>query len=111
MADPSTTGDCQRRSVIDSAFYDSREQRDWLIDRNGESTGELLCLLEQTHERMFLDVFVDRTASTMDDTRRRYEAVEDIATILKDRGILPSKFDGYVLDPENLPWKTSPTSL
>lgn len=95
---------------MESAFFNEGEQYEWMFDRHGESTEELMSLFRQVHERLFHDTFIDPRGVLPEDNQRDYEALEDIATILKDRGCLPEEFNGYVLDVDELPWKKSLTS-
>lgn len=114
MADTSTTGDRKRRSVIKSEFFTDDQQLEWLEKQNAYFNEELIDLLEYTHKILFHNVFIAPKTSegAKEDNRRRNEALEDVATILKGRGALPPEFEAYALDPQELPWKpqTLPTS-
>lgn len=112
MADTSTAGDRKRRSVTESEFFTDVEQLKWLGKQNTLPNGDLIRLLEMFHRQLFHSVFIAPQTSEggKEDNRRRNEAVEDLATILKSRGALPPEFEAYALDPQELPWKRFPTS-
>ena len=93
-----------------SAFFEEGDQREWMFDCHGESTERLMGRFRRIHERLFHDTFIAPRGVLPEDSQRRYEALEDIATILKDRGRLPEKFSEYALDVDELPWKKSLTS-
>lgn len=107
MADPSTTGDRKWRSVIKSEFFSDVEQLEWLERQNALPNEELLETLKLIHKYLFHNVFItpQTSESGKEDNRRRNEAIEDLATILESRGALPPEFGGYVLNPQELPWK------
>lgn len=107
MADTSTTGNRKRRSVNKSEFYSDVAQREWLELHNDSSDKDLLEDLKMVHARLFHDVFIVPQTSEHGkaDNRRRNEVVEDLATILKSRGVLPPEFEAYALGPQDLPWK------
>ena len=107
MADTSTTGDRKRRSVIESEFFSNVEQLEWLERQNALPNEKLLEILKSTHKNLFHNVFiVPKTSEKGEENNRRCnEAIEDIATILESRGALPPEFGGYVLNPQELPWK------
>lgn len=109
MADTSTTGDRKRRSVTKSEFFTDADQLEWLKKRNAHSNEYLIENLKRVHARLFHGVFIVPQTSEHGkaDNRRRNEALEDIATILEDRGALPPEFEAYALDPQELPWKKS----
>lgn len=113
MADTSTTGDRKRRSVTKSEFFTDADQLEWLKKLNAHSNERLIEDLKGVHARLFHDVFVVPQTSEhgREANRRRNEAIEDIATILKGRGALPPQFKAYALDPQELPWiQNSPIS-
>ena len=93
-----------------SASFDEVDQHTWMIDLHGQSTEELMSTFRQVHERLFHDTFIDPRGVPPENSQRRYEALEDIATILKERGCLPEEFEAYALDVDELPWKKSLTS-
>lgn len=112
MADTSTTGNRKRRSVTKSEFFTDVKQLEWLEKQNTIPSEALIGTLKMVHARLFHDVFIapQTSESGKEDNRRRNEAVEDLATILKSRGVLPPEFEDYALDPQELPWKKSLTS-
>ena len=93
-----------------SAFFNEGRQRKWMYDRHDQPTEELMSMFRRVHERLFHNIFINPKGVLPEDNQRRYETLEDIATILKDRGHLPEKFNGYALDVDELPWKKSLTS-
>lgn len=97
-----------------SEFFTDADQLEWLEKHNAHSNGDLIEQLEVIHKNLFHDVFIDPQTSENGkvENRRRNEAVEDIATILKSRDALPPEFEAYALDPQELPWKPQilPTS-
>lgn len=90
---------------MESAFFTKDEQHRWLFARHGESSEELMNRFRQTHKRLFHDTFINSRGVPPEGNQCRYEHLEDIATILKDRGRLPEKFSEYALDVDELPWK------
>ena len=93
-----------------SAFFNEGRQRKWMYDRHGETTERLMIMFLRIHERLFHDTLINPKGVSPEDNQRHHEALEDLATILKDRGCLPEKFSEYALDVDELPWKKSLTS-
>lgn len=93
-----------------SAFYSEDKQCKWLFDRHLAPIEELVSMFLREHARLFHDIFINPRGVSPEDNQCRHEALEDMATVLKDRGCLPEKFNEYALDVDELPWKKSLTS-
>ena len=107
MAGTGTTGDRQRRSVMESTFYSGGQQHRWLFAQHGASSEELMSTFRNIHRQLFHDTFINPRGASPEDNQCQYEALEEIATILKDRGCLPEEFSEYALNVDELPWKKS----
>ena len=95
---------------MESAFLSEGRQYEWISDHHCRSTGYLMDTFHRTHEQLFHDTFIAPSGVPSKNNQNLYEALEDIATILKDRGRLPEKFNEYALNVDELPWKKSLTS-
>lgn len=107
------------RKVYESDFLDAIGQRDYLEKQRCYSTSDLVYHLKAVHNTI-ADVLFRRTDENMDEARRsytlrqRYEALQDMSTVLKERNELPNEFEPFVLNIDELPWNrhgtTDPTS-
>lgn len=106
------------RKIYESDFLDSFHQQDYLEKQRGCTTGELVHFLKRLHSAI-TDILFRKTDADIDEERRsytlrqRYEALQDVATVLKERNKLPSEFEPFALNVDELPWNcygtTNPT--
>lgn len=106
------------RKVYESDFLDAIGQRDYLEKRRSDTTSELIYRLKAVHNTIN-NILFRKTDKDMGEGRRSYtlrqpyEALQDLATILKERNKLPSEFEPFALNVDELPWNcygtTNPT--
>ena len=103
------------RKVYESDFLDAIGQRDYLEKQRCYSTSALVYHLKAVHNTI-ADVLFRRTDANMDEARRsytlrqRYEALQDMSTVLKERGELPNEFEPFALNTDELPWNRHRTT-
>lgn len=107
------------RKVYESDFLNAVEQRDYLERQRCSSTSDLVYHVQVMHDTI-ADILFRRTDENMDEERRsytlheRYETLQDISTVLKERDELPNEFEPFVLNIDELPWNrhgtTDPTT-
>ena len=97
------------RKVYESDFLNAVEQRAYLEGQRCSSTSDLVYHIQIVHD-MIVDILFRRTDENMDEERRsytlrqRYEALQDISTVLKERDELPNEFEPFALNIDELPW-------
>lgn len=97
------------RKIYESDFLNSFHQQDFLEKQRRYTTGELVHFLKSLHSaitdtlsrRIDAHVNEERRSHTL---RQRYEALQDVATVLKERNKLPSEFEPFALNVDELPW-------
>ena len=106
------------RKVYESDFLNAIEQRNYLEKQRSYTTSELIYHLKAVHNTINNILFRKTDKDTNEERRsytlrQRYEALQDTATILKERNELPNEFEPFVLSIDELPWNcygtTNPT--
>lgn len=97
------------RKVYESEFLTLHGQRQYLLSRQHDSVQTSLYALEHTHRGITRLLFkpesdLHEEKERIKALRSRYETVQDLATILKDRDALPVEFESFVLNTQDLPW-------
>ncbi len=103
------------RKVYESDFLDAIGQRKYLETQRCFPTSALVYHLKAVHNTI-ADVLFRRTYGNIDEKRksdtlrRRYEALQDMSTVLKERNELPNEFEPFVLNIDELPWNRHGTT-
>ncbi len=103
------------RKIYESDFLDSFRQQDFLEKQRRHTTGELVHFLNSLHSAI-TDILFRKIDANIDEEirsytlRQRYEALQDVATVLKERNELPNEFEPFVLNIDELPWNRHGTT-
>lgn len=102
------------RKIYESDFIDFFDQQAYLEKQRWCTTRELTDRLKIMHSATIDILFRKVDAGTNEERRsytlrQHYEAVQDMATVLKDRNALPAEFEPFVLNIDELPWNRHET--
>ncbi len=103
------------RKVYESDFLNAIRQQDYLEKRRSDTTSDLVHHLKDIHSTI-TDALFRKIDEDMDEGRRsytlrqRYEALQDMSTVLKERNELPNEFEPFALNTDELPWNRHGTT-